>query len=93
MSADISDLRAQVEILRWCKNKRAEIKELEDQAKAAVQATLNDDTVGTVDGDIAVTWKSHKRNALDQKLLQRLYPEAAAECMSTTEVRRFEVCD
>jgi predicted phage-related endonuclease len=93
VTADISNMRAQVEILRWCKNKRAEIKELEDQAKAAVQSALDEDTVGTVDGDVAVTWKSHKRNALDQKLLQRLYPETAAECMSTTEVRRFEVCD
>jgi predicted phage-related endonuclease len=86
-------MRAQVEILRWCKNKRAEIKELEDQAKAAVQSALDDDMVGTVDGGVAVTWKSQKRTALDQQLLKRLYPEAAAECMSTTEVRRFEVCD
>lgn len=95
MSAVVSldDLRAQVEILKWCKAKRAEIKELEDNAKEAVQAALGDNEAGTVDGELAVTWKVSKRTALDQAYLKKTFPEVAAECQVTSEVRRFEVSE
>jgi len=93
MSTDISALRGQVEILRWCKTKRAELKELEDNAKAAIQDTLDGDDIGTVDGEPVVTWKSHKRTALDQTALKNEDPETYALYTKTTEVRRFEVCD
>lgn len=89
--ADLTELRAQVEILRWCKNRRAELADIEQVAKEAIQEALGDDESGTLDGEAVVTWKSHKRNALDQKLLRKLHPEAAAECMSASVVRRFEV--
>lgn len=89
--SDLNDVRAQVEILRWCKTRRAEIKELEDQAKAVVQAAMGDDDTGTIDDQPAITWKAHKRTALDQSYLKKQFSDIYQECLTTSEVRRFEV--
>lgn len=86
-------LRAQVEILKWARAKKAEITELENNAKAAIQEALGDDDFGTVDGHIVVTWKAHKRTALDTAALKKADPETYALYSKTTEVRRFEVLD
>jgi predicted phage-related endonuclease len=40
-----------------------------------------------------VTWKSYKRNALDQKMLREAYPEIYESCKRVAEVRRFEVVE
>lgn len=90
---NLDEMRAQVEILRWCKQKRAEIKELEDTARSVVQDALGDDDTGTVDGEVAVTWKTSKRRALDQKALAAAHPDLVEEFKTATEVRRFEVVD
>ena len=90
---DLDELRAQVELLRWCKEKKAEIKEVETAARAAVEAALGDDDTGTMDGHPVITWKFHKRTALDQGFLKQAYPDLYETCKRTTEVRRFEVLD
>lgn len=90
---DLTALRAQIEILRWCKTRRAEIKELEDQAKEVVQAAMGDSDTGMLDGQPAIVWKSHKRTSLDQKYLKDKFADVHAECLVTSEVRRFEVTD
>lgn len=91
MAVNLDELRAQVEILRWAKERKAEIAEVEKTARAAVEEALGDNDAGTVDGFLVISWKAHKRTALDQKLLKSLYPDVDAECRTTTEVRRFEV--
>lgn len=93
MATDLNEVRAQVEILKWCKQRRAELSELEASAKDAVQAALGDDDTGTIDGDPAVTWKTHKRTSLDQRYFKKTFPEIYAECQVTSEVRRFEVTE
>lgn len=93
MSTDISHLRAQVEILRWARQKKAEIAELEHNAKEAIQAAIGDDDTGTIDGDEAVTWKTHKRRSLDQSYVKNRYPDVYAEAQTVSEIRRFEVCE
>lgn len=90
---NLDQLRAQLEILRFIKDKRAELKQLEETARDAVEAALGDNDEGTLDGHVAVTWKTHKRKALNQKLLREAYPEIYESCKDTTEVRRFEVVD
>lgn len=90
---NLDALRAQYEILRFVKDKRAELKQLEEDARDAIEAALGDAEEGTVDGHVVVTWKTHKRTALDQKLLRKMYPEVAESCKNTTEVRRFEVVE
>jgi predicted phage-related endonuclease len=90
---NLDDLRAQIELLRFVKDKKAELKEIEQTARAAIEAELGDCDEGTLDGHVVVTWKSHKRNALDQKLLQTMYPEVYENCKRVSEVRRFEIVD
>lgn len=90
---NLDHLRAQLELLRFVKLKKAELKEVEDTAREAIQAELGDYDEGTLDGHVVVTWKSHKRNALDQKLLRQAYPEVYENCKQTSEVRRFEIVD
>ena len=82
-----------MEALRWAKQRRAELKDVEDQARDAIEQALGSDDEGTLDGHAAVAWKAHKRTALDQKYLKKMFPEVAQECMVTSEVRRFEVID
>jgi predicted phage-related endonuclease len=93
MSKDLTALHAQVEILRWCKMKAAELKELEAGAKAVIQEALGDQELGHIDGTPVVAWKSHKRTAVDQAYFKKTFAEVHAECLVTTEVRRFEVLD
>lgn len=92
---DLTPLRAQIEILQYCRAQRAElaarIDELEASAKAAIQEALGDNDTGTIDGHTVITWKTTKRTALDQQLLKKLHPDAYEECRTTTEIRRFEV--
>lgn len=93
MSTDIGHLRAQIEILRWAKTKKAEIAELEHNAKETIQAAIGDDDTGTIDGADTVTWKTHKRRSLDQSYIKNHYPDVYAEAQTVSEIRRFEVCD
>lgn len=91
--AELESVRWAVEALKFVKERKAELKDVEDQARDAIEQAMGDDSEGTLDGHVAVTWKHFKRTALDQKLLKTSYPEVAALCMSTTETRRFQVED
>ena len=84
-------LRWAVEAMHYLKERRAELKELEDRARPALEEALGDATEGIIDGHVAVTWKFYKRNALDQKALKAAFPEAYESCRTLTEVRRFEI--
>lgn len=82
-----------VEVLVHVKAEKAKLAELEKTAKAEIQNAMGDRAIGVLDGHAVVKWSSVKRTALSQTLLKKLHPEVAAECMETTEVRRFEVLD
>lgn len=90
---DLESLRWAVEALRYIKDRRAELKELEDRARPAVEQALGDATEGILDGRVVVTWKYHKRSALDQQALKASFPDIYEVCRRTSEVRRFEVVD
>ena len=91
MPTDLGALRAQIAILRHVKEKEAELKELKENARAAIEEAMGDEELGTLDGDVVVRWKRQKRTALSQKLLKEMYPEAFASCQDTIETRRFEI--
>jgi len=92
MSAvNLDHLRAQVEILKWAKSRKKEIADVEASARAAIEEALGDNEAGTVDGELAVTWKAQKRRALNQKALKEEHPELVESYYETTETRRFEV--
>ena len=86
----IDGLKAQLALLQHCKEKRAELAEIEASAKAAIQAALGDAEAGTIDGRPVVTWKFVKRRSIDQQLLKQLHPEVAEQVTTVSESRRFE---
>lgn len=93
MSTDLSPVRHFVEVLDYVRGEKARLTELEKAARAEIEAVIGDDQAGELDGQTAITWETTKRTALSQSVLKRDYPDVAAACMETTEVRRFLVVD
>jgi len=93
MSVDLDSLRAHVERLRWVRERKAELKELEESAREAIEDALGADDEGTLDGHPVVAWRFHKRTALDQGVLRTAFPDIYDTCVRTTEVRRFSLVD
>jgi predicted phage-related endonuclease len=93
VSKNLDPIRGQIEILRFVKARKAELKELEDRARAAVEAAMGDDDEGTLDGTVAITWKTFKRRQLDQAALAKAHPNLVEEFKVPKSVRRFEVLD
>ncbi len=89
----LDNVRASVEILRFAKARKKELKELEDQARAAIEAEMGNDDEGTLDGEVAITWKTFKRRQLDQAALAKAHPNLVEEFKVPKSVRRFEVVD
>jgi predicted phage-related endonuclease len=90
-SRNLEDLRGQVEIVKYCKTKTAELKELQDKAVDEIKAAMGEAENGMLDGEPVIRWDHQKRVSLDQKALKDERPEIAAEFMVATEVRRFQV--
>lgn len=88
---DLSAVRAQVEVLQWVKTRQAELKELEDKAKAEIQAAMGEATQGMLDNEIVVNWSSSKRTTFDQKAFEAAHPDLYALFKVTNPTRRFEV--
>lgn len=93
MAVNLEQLRWAVETLRAVKERKAELKAAEEMARDAIENALGDNDEGELDGHTVVTWKYIKRNALDQKFLQKTYPELYESCKRVTETRRFEIVD
>jgi len=93
MAVDLEKLRWAVETLRAVKDRKAELKAAEELARDAIEQALGDSDEGELDGHVVITWKSFKRNALDQQLLRDSYPELFESCRRVTEVRRFEIVE
>lgn len=91
--ADLSHVRQHIELLRHVKAEKAKLADIEKAARAVIEEALGDAETGTVDGKPAVRYTFVKSDRLDQKLLKRMFPEAAATCRTVVESRRFEVID
>ena len=88
---DLESVRAQIAVLVHCKQKKAELKDLEERARAAVEDAMGEDEHGSLDGEPVIHWGRLKRRTLNQKALRDKEPEIVEEYTETTEVRRFEV--
>lgn len=88
---DMEKVRANVEVLKYCAARIAELKEMQATSRAVVEEALGDNEIGTLDGEEVVSYKHVKSRRLDQKALKEHYPDVAEECMTTVESRRFEV--
>lgn len=86
---DLESVRAKVEVLRMVKESQKKLKELEADARGAIEAVLGDDEQGTLDGEIVVTWASHKKRVFQQAKLKDANPDLVELFTDTVEGRRF----
>ncbi len=90
-SKNLETLRGQVQILQMCKEKKAQLKELEDTALDAIKALMGEAENGLLDGEPVIRWDHQKRVSLDQKALKADHPDIVASYSTASEVRRFQV--
>jgi predicted phage-related endonuclease len=84
--------RNQVDTLRSCRARIAELKALADLAQAQLAEALGDhDTGEDPDGKIIITYKTHKARRLNQKGLREQNPAVVELYTETTEYRRMEL--
>ncbi|MCV7175711.1 hypothetical protein [Mycolicibacterium sphagni] len=91
MAANLDALKAQVAILQHCKKKEAELKELKEQARAAVEAAMGEEEVGTVNGRTVITFKHSKTTRFDQAGFKEAEPEMHALYMKSSATRTFGI--
>lgn len=92
-SVDLESVRAQVLLMRYCKSRIAELREVELVAREHIEDAMGHHDVGLLDGEPAVTWGSHKRTAFDQKGFGDAHPDLLESYRVTKEVRRFEIVE
>jgi predicted phage-related endonuclease len=88
---DLESVRGAVELLRYCRTQRAKIKEVEDNAKAAVQDAMGDADIGLLDGEPAIQWPTFKENRFDSAAFRADHAELWEQYKAANEKRRFDV--
>ena len=91
MSISLDHIKGHVDILRYAKVKQAEITEMVERSRAAVEEALGENEIGTVAGEPAVRWIHTKANRLNQKALKEEHPEIVAQYTEANAQRRFEL--
>ena len=91
MSISLDHIKAHVDILKFVAAKEAELKEMKERSRAAVEEALGENEIGTVDGEPVVRWGHQKVNRLNQKALKAERPEIVAEYTEANTQRRFEL--
>jgi predicted phage-related endonuclease len=92
-AVDLTAVRAQVELLHWVKGRIAELKEVEKAAREQIEDAMGASDTGLLDGELAISWGTHKRTSFDQKAFRDAHPDTFEAYKTTTEVRRFEILD
>lgn len=87
----LDELKAHIDILKFCKTKQAELAEMVERSRAAIEEVLGDEEIGTIEGEPVVRWTHQKVNRLNQKALKAERPEIVAEYTEASTQRRFEV--
>ncbi|ASR85562.1 hypothetical protein SEA_SYRA333_61 [Mycobacterium phage Syra333] len=91
--ADISAIKGHVDLLRHARGEKAKWADIEKAAKAAIEEALGADDEGEIGGEVVVRLNRSKVNRLDTKLVKSLYPDVAAECMSTSSSTRLDLVE
>jgi len=85
--ADVTDLSAQVGELIEVQTEMRRLKEREDSLKTLLGARLGPATIGTINGETAITWKESIRAGFDTRRFQTDHPDIAAEYSTHTTYR------
>jgi hypothetical protein len=88
---NLDDVAAQVETLRYCKEQRAALKELEAMARPVVDEAMGDADIGTVNGQPVIKMSRYKASRLNQKALKEAHPELVAEFTELNPVTRMDI--
>lgn len=91
MSVDLESVRAHVDILVWAKARAAELKDIEKNARDAIEEALGDNEIGELDGHPVVTWAMHKKRVFQQAKFKEAHPELVEAFTETVEGRQFKV--
>lgn len=77
--AKLDHLAREVALLRWVKEQRERLKEIEADPKAAVEDALGNDEVGTINGQEVITYKFSKPNKFREAQFKADHPDLHAE--------------
>lgn len=92
-TADLTSVRASVEILQLCRQRIAEFNELAKTHRGIIEEAMGQHDVGLVDGEPVVHWSHYKENRFDQSAFGAEYPDLLEQFKAAKEKRRFEVLD
>lgn len=92
-NVDLNHVRDQVQILKWAKARIAEVKELEKNARDAIEEALGNNDIGQLDGETVVTWTTHKKRQFQQAKLKEEHPELVEQYTELIEARTFKLVD
>jgi hypothetical protein len=89
---DITDNAHLLAELRDVQFQKKELTAIEDELKGRIASLLGSADTGTVNGDVAVTWKQQKRSSFDGKGLMKTHPDLYDEFtkISTYRVLRMK---
>lgn len=90
---ELEEVRSHIEVLRWIKERKAELKELEEHTRSEIEAAMGQRENGTLDGVQVVRWSHFKTTRLNQNALKKDHPELVANYLETSESRRFTLLD
>jgi predicted phage-related endonuclease len=90
-TVDLASVRGHVETLKFVKAKMAALKELEKQARAAIEEAMGEHEVGMLDDEPVVHWSRFKEQRFDQSAFGDEYPDLLEQYKTAREKRRFEV--
>jgi glutamine phosphoribosylpyrophosphate amidotransferase len=88
---NLENIRGQVEILIYVKQKMRELKEVQDKATEAIQQVMKVGDIGYLDDEPVVQWGEHKANTFDQAAFAEDYPDLLEQYKSQKARTRFEV--
>lgn len=88
---NLNDARPHVEVLQYVKAKQAELKELEETHRAAVEELMGEDEVGMLDGKVVITWRHIKQRRFNQSEHKAAAPNCHELYMKTADGRQFKV--
>jgi len=83
----IDDHEALISQLRQIQAEKKELAAREDELKAELGLALDGSTAGTIDGNVAVTWKQQSRSSFDQKTFALEHPELYAQYRTSNTFR------
>ena len=87
----LDDLAESVAIMKACKTRITELQKLFEEHRALVQEKMGSKETTNIDGKPVLTWKTYRKNLLNQAYLRLNYAGIYELCKETTETRRMEI--